>query len=666
MQIAKFFASLGFKVDMTGLNEFENKLKDVRKSSALFARNLKVLANRLEDVKTKVNNINGKLDLTSQKKGTGGVADAYNKLGDSLLKATHYLDKFASESEKANPKITILTGKTWSGKTAWDAYARAVKEAKDNLSSVNSQLATLRGSPPKINVRVNQTVSGGGGGQRPLAPIMPHQPSMVENGSTMLLGGLPRFLRAFTPTGVMAGGALGAGFSAKEVIQAGREMQKMDQMLLQASANTETFQHNLQFTKKSADELAVSVLEFGNAYAKLLNATERTPLSLKETQDIVYNFSKYMRAVNMSEDDQKGFFRQLGQMFMTGRIQQDELNSMADRGVNMNKFILMSAERLGISAEAYLKLQEAGKADPVKFMRLAAKFAGEAAEKNGAFAKSLDTSLAAQQRFTNKMRSTAQAILEAGLDKLLKNLFDILSDLMDLLKPVAIGFTQIASGIVDLTKVIGGVIKSVATFSGENKLLAAGIGVIIGLLITKRMALLRNVTMLSQLAFAGTKAIMALRTVLGATGLLGALWAIYEFGTAYADHLKGDTNWVSMLIAQVEALIATFDFMFSLVERGFIKMKNMSLEDWGDKAKDMFNKASIVTSMLAPNIFRLPSGDGTAPFRPDTTPNGGGGGSGMNSLQPLSLTGRLTLFDQSGKPVGEIRPSGINYGALGQ
>ena len=37
MQVAKLFASLGFKVDLTEYNVFEKKLKDVRKETRSYA-----------------------------------------------------------------------------------------------------------------------------------------------------------------------------------------------------------------------------------------------------------------------------------------------------------------------------------------------------------------------------------------------------------------------------------------------------------------------------------------------------------------------------------------------------------------------------------------------------------------------------------------------------
>lgn len=667
MQIAKFFASLGFKVDMTDLNAFENKLKDVRKSSALFARNLKVLSNRLQEVNDKVKRVNEKLDLTSQKKGAGGVSEAYSKLANSLLLATTYVDKFASESQKAQFKLEDITGKVNKGANAWEKYYKQVKLAKEELKGLNTQITAAKGHPPRINIRADTRVYGGGGAAAPRvtnpfinpATGQPYGMSGLGGNSAFFLGGIPNFLKSMTPAGMLAGGALGAGVALKQVIDSGRDMQKMEQMLLQASANTETFQHNLEFTKRTADEMAVSVLEFGRAYSKILAAAERTPLSLKDTQDITFGFSKFMRSINLNAADQAGVFRQLGQMFNTGRIQQDEINSMADRGINMNKYLRQAAEQLGI--KDYTKLQESGKADPIKLIPRVAKLLAEAANNNNAYEKSLQTSIAAQQRFTNALQLASSEMMKAGLDEILMELFNLLTDIFELLKPVVVGILQVVKGFIYLAKGIGSATKEIGSFLNEHKILAASLGIGIGLFVAYRQAIKYGIPLWLQFASAGVTALMKLRLALGMAGLLGVLYALYEFGKAYEKHLSGETNFVTVMISQVEVAISAWELLFAVIGRGFRKLTNNRV---GNYLGELYDE-SVLGKLFSGDLI---GGKKSPVF---TTPTMNDVANQMQSAtttynRNIELTGRFTLYDTSGKVIGEGRSNMINLGVLGQ
>ena len=588
MQIAKFFAALGFQVDTTDLDKFENKLRDVRASSALFARNLKSLSNRLTEVKLRVKELNDKLDLTSQKKGTNGVATAYEKMGDSIYQATRYVQDFANKSDYAKPKIDSLTDKVLRGKSAWEGYAKAVKESRDAIMIINTQLNQMRASPPKVTVTSKQYVQSTGGGsavmhQPRFTPTPVNDPSMMP----MIIGDIRQFFRSMTPTGVMASGALGAGYLTKEIVQAGREGQKMERILLGASANAETFGHNLEYVKKTSHELALSTNEFGMAYAKILQATEKSPLSLKQTEEMMTAMSEMMSMTGMSTPDQVGVFRQIGQMFTLGRIQQDELNSLADRGFNLAKYLRMAAKDLGI--KDYQKLQEAGKADPVKLIPAAIKYLREDARRNDALAKSLQTSAAAQRLFKNKLEEYAKVLLESGVDKFLAKIFTLATDLLVIMKEIGSAIAVAAKGISLFSKAIAG-------FVAENKtagiILAGVLATILAMTVAKRQGISATGVWANALISAFNNIGKALRFA----GILGALWGIYEFGKAYSDHLAGDTNWVSLYISKIELLISWFDLLISKWNL-FVREKAPQLNFQNPATLGVTSAATVYTKM---------------------------------------------------------------------
>src|SRR5699024_9620333 len=91
------FASLGFKVDPTGADLFESKLRGLRESSANFARNLGVVGQQLDKVKSKVNSLNSAIG--KDQRGTGaGASAAYSKLA-----------AYVERVEKAQRSLTAQT-----------------------------------------------------------------------------------------------------------------------------------------------------------------------------------------------------------------------------------------------------------------------------------------------------------------------------------------------------------------------------------------------------------------------------------------------------------------------------------------------------------------------------------------------------------------------------
>ena len=59
-QIASMFASLGFKVDTTGLDAFNSKLREVRGNTVVAARNIGVLAEQLRSASSALDGVTTK------------------------------------------------------------------------------------------------------------------------------------------------------------------------------------------------------------------------------------------------------------------------------------------------------------------------------------------------------------------------------------------------------------------------------------------------------------------------------------------------------------------------------------------------------------------------------------------------------------------------------
>ena len=83
-QIASMFASLGFKVDTTGLDSFNSKLREVRGNTVVAARNIGVLAEKLRSASAALDGVTTKLDKVSLKKANQNIADSYKSVASNV------------------------------------------------------------------------------------------------------------------------------------------------------------------------------------------------------------------------------------------------------------------------------------------------------------------------------------------------------------------------------------------------------------------------------------------------------------------------------------------------------------------------------------------------------------------------------------------------------
>lgn len=604
MQIAKLFASLGFKIDTADLSRFEAILSKAQGEMSQFAQATQRASTKLRIMESRFKKTSDSLNSSNVAKAADRVAKAVDKYVKNAKEIVDIDGKVDRVFKDTGVRLDLLSNKLDGGTSAWNRYEQQVKEATARMREFTAAARERQSvNPPRGTGAGSGSNQGGGGGRG--SGGRGNNGYDDEGGlSGMLLGG-QKFGKAFV--GQMAlGGALGSGYIVKEIVQTGREVQKMEQMLLQASKSSADFANNLVFTRDSANALAVDFTEFGTAYSKILNATERSMLSQQQKQDVVFGFAKYMRTINASSADQAGVFRQLGQMFNTGRIQQDEINSMADRGIALNKFLRMAAESIGISSDAYTKLQEAGKADPVKLIPIVSKMLAEAADNNGAFSKSLTTSLAKQQAFTNAMKDFAATMLKSGIDVGLANMFTALEKIVVLLTPFLSGVFIALGGLFSL-------IKLLFSFDWQTYAIAAGVAlavIVAGFYSIGGAALVAEVAVYSL-----GVAMKALRGAIPLVALAGMMYFLGEYRKWQKEQESGMQTyswidlmnakmqlffaesaggWIEFKLATLEAIEATKE-LFSLKPEKAVKF----IENYGDDiARNPINPLSPMTGAI--------------------------------------------------------------------
>lgn len=158
---------------------------------------------------------------------------------------------------------------------------------------------------------------------------------------------------------------LSAGFAAVGVVQLGRsavrtslQFERMETALTSVMGTQEAAAKEMEFLKKTTDELGISLLAAGTGYAKFAASTKGTQLEGEQTRKIFTSVSKAARALALSADDTAGIFRALTQVVSKGRVQAEELRGQI--GERLPGAFQLAADAMGVTTEQLNKMMELG------------------------------------------------------------------------------------------------------------------------------------------------------------------------------------------------------------------------------------------------------------------------------------------------------------------
>lgn len=550
------FATLGFNVDLTGLNQFKEALKGARADTALLSRNARVLKNNLDSVNKTLVSLNGNLRL---KKTDSKISGTYVELKNAVVNA----DKALTSISKNQPYTTKALGKIHGsiifGESKWKRYADEVQRTKELLKDVKGKMVELRQNST-VSLKVNG--SGGGNGNR----------SNNSGGGFfggMMMGGMGNarnpfsFFRSMLPSVALAGAIPAAGYMTREVVVRGREQKKMENMLQMTTKDLSEMGDIVKYVREEGLRLGLSSAELGKSFAQI-NMSAGDKLSLSEKKTMFTGLSEFMVTMGTNEDDQKGIFRAINQMFSNNRILQEEINQLSERGIPATLVYDAAMKAYGAkNIQEIKKLQEAGKLDPAKVLPIFAKLVQDKARSSGAFDAAMQTSQTKQGQLNERFNQLSAQIMEAGLDKALANLFEGLSKLITLM--------------TDFTTAVKAAYDGIAAFGN----LLGGKGILYTALVILAAILLKNVKMLSRLEGGVGKAqqtVGKFRNFL-ANPLMKTIiavgkrffWFISLFslfssiGKALNESATGKVTWMDIMMANFDLMIVKVELFFTLL-----------------------------------------------------------------------------------------------------
>ena len=580
-QIASMFASLGFKVDTTGLDAFNSKLREVRGNTVVASRNIGVLAEKLRSASSALDGVTTKLDKVSLKKANQNIADSYKSVASNVNLVEKALTSIQNNQKGITKALGRIHASVRAGEPLWEKYRATVRATKEDLVAVNGKMKELRANST-VSLRVNQGRSGSGS----------NNSSNTRQTNNNMFGGMfggrgdfsGGFFRSMLPAVALAGGLPSAGFAVKETVQAGRERIKMSNIMTASTKDAEEYAKAMEYVRSESNRLGQSTTEMGLGFAKVMQSVQGK-LSLEKTQKIFTGFGELMTVMGNSADDQKGVYRAMTQMFSKGKIEAEEEGQMAERGLPMKELIKRAAmEVYKVDQKGYEKMRKAGAVKAEDVLPRVAELMSEMANKNNALDKALNQSVVKQQQFMNRLNDFAESIMTGGLDAMLGDIFDKLSALVDILSEITTGAKAFKKSIDELT--------------GGNGLLSIALTLVLGLLFKKRKAVssvTKNLKSFSGVARIVTgflngrmgQALITITKRFGWVGLAisGALTLLQQFGKAMQDQKLGKWTWIDTLGAKLENFKLRWELMTLDMQVNWINLKHALDPTWWSSGK---------------------------------------------------------------------------------
>jgi len=579
-QIASMFASLGFKVDTTGLDSFNSKLREVRGNTVVAARNIGVLAEKLRSASAALDGVTTKLDKVSLKKANQNIADSYKSVASNVNLVEKALTSIQNNQKGITKALGRIHASVRAGEPLWEKYRATVRATKEDLVAVNGKMKELRANST-VSLRVNQGRGSGSDNSSNTRQTNNNMFGGMFGGRGDFSGG---FFRSMLPAVALAGGLPSAGFAVKETVQAGRERIKMSNIMTASTKDAEEYAKAMAYVRSESNRLGQSTTEMGLGFAKVMQSVQGK-LSLEKTQKIFTGFGELMTVMGNSADDQKGVYRAMTQMFSKGKIEAEEEGQMAERGLPMKELIKKAAmEVYKVDQKGYEKMRKAGAVKAEDVLPRVAELMSEMANKNSALDKALNQSVVKQQQFMNRLNDFAESIMTGGLDAMLGDIFDKLSALVDILSEITTGAKEFKKSIDDLT--------------GGNGLLSIALTLIIGLLFKKRKAVssvTKNLKSFSGVARIVTgflngrmgQALITITKRFGWVGLAisGALTLLQQFGKAMQDQKLGKWTWIDTLGAKLENFKLRWELMTLDMQVNWINLKHALDPTWWSSGK---------------------------------------------------------------------------------
>jgi hypothetical protein len=264
----------------------------------------------------------------------------------------------------------------------------------------------------------------------------------------------------------LAGGGYGLGALNRrnqEVVSAQLQSQAVVQ---QAGGTAEQGQASFQYLRSEANRIGFNYLDASADYNKLISGLTGSGFSVKDSQKVFSGFAELARVNKLDKTTQNRLFRALSQVAGKGKLQAEELTSQISEALPGGTALFARAYQAQLAAQgkgggltgqaAIEKLRADMQRGLVssEILRYAGIDASQQANKGGALALASTASQAEQQRYQNAVSDLAAVASNAGVEEGFARIFRTLNaglgESNGLVQSLAEGFNEATKWADDL------------------------------------------------------------------------------------------------------------------------------------------------------------------------------------------------------------------------
>lgn len=277
---------------------------------------------------------------------------------------------------------------------------------------------------------------------------------------------------------------LGAAFAIGAVNNINQQLVATNTALEAVSGSAEGYASNLKFLENLTEEQGRNMRDVAPQFNSIL-ASAQGAIGNQGTQDLFRGVMKYGTVMGLDQEAMKGSLRAISQMFSKDKIQAEEAQGqLAER---LPAAMQLLAQANGTDVKGLREQMQKGSLDPKKVLPQMAKIMEELAEKNGAYAKALETTRVAQGRMNRQFERSVRIFAEGGFDKGIRDFFNTMADGMQesapLIKALGGAFDLLMrpiNALIGITATIGKNWEDIAGIFGMSGKQLATFGAIAG------------------------------------------------------------------------------------------------------------------------------------------------------------------------------------------
>ena len=473
------FASLGFKVDTSGLDKFKQSLASARHEFTNLNQGVKQSSKHLRSLKSALESVDTALNKVRGAGANNRIIVSYRDMATAVEKVNKHLQNITTHQPNTTKAIGKINSSVHAGVQHWKDYADAVNRARDALRQVRRRVLDLQ-SNNRININVNERRSGSTsniGGTSTATGGMLGGTTIIPLGGRRMLAGL---FGGSLQSALLGGGIASVGYGAAQAVKASQEQTRMEMALTMSSKNLDEFNDSLKYVKEEALRLGLTSVDLGKAFAQVNIAAEG--LSQDQKKRMFSGVNKYMATVGLDKEAQGGVYRAMYQMFSKGKIQQEEVNQLAERGMSIKVFRDSAMQAYGIKdVNQLLKMQQKGQLTDVgKVWQTYADNLDKMAEANGAADAMRNSSITQINRFKESLKQLSKELMDSGLDQMLGSVFKGLTAITEALIPLAKNLKPVIGALKEIVTTFGDWYEKLNDVTGGNNILIGVLLILLG------------------------------------------------------------------------------------------------------------------------------------------------------------------------------------------